>query len=45
MTLGRILQTAGLAGLILFSAGGLIAFFVLRRKGRKLLKVIEEEYQ
>ena len=42
---GTLLFWGGVAGAVVFSLTGIISFMLLRRKGRALLCVIEEEYQ
>ena len=42
---GTLLFWGGIAGAAVFSLAGIIAFVLLRRKGKALLRAIEEEYQ
>lgn len=42
---GTLLFWGGVAGAAAFSLTGIVAFALLRRKGRTLLHAIEEEYQ
>lgn len=42
---GMLLLWGGIAGAVAFSLVGIVAFVLLRRKGRALLRTIEEEYQ
>lgn len=45
MNLETILFWGGLAGMGVFAAIGVLAWVVLRHKKRKLLRLIETEYQ
>lgn len=42
---GMLLFWGGVAGVVAFSLIGIVAFVLLRRRGRVLLRAIEEEYQ
>ena len=45
ISVGMLLFWGGVAGAVAFSLTGIVAFVLLRRKGRTLLRTIEEEYQ
>lgn len=45
ISVGTLLFWGGVAGAAVFTLAGIIAFAVLRRKGKALLRAIEEEYQ
>lgn len=44
MSLGTILLWGGIGGLVLFAVIGIVAWRVLSKRGKKLLRAIEEEY-
>lgn len=45
LSMGMILLCAGGAGLVVFTVLGIISWVLLRKKGKKLLSSIQQEYE
>ena len=45
MSTGTLLFYGGIAGIVIFSIVGIVTFVLLRGRGKKLLRAIQEEYE